>query len=186
MNKVLLTYASKYGSTREIAERVGEVLCRAGLQVDVLPVKEAHDLSAYRAVILGSAIYIDKWPKEAVRFLQSHERLLAERPVWLFSSGPTGKGDPVDLVEGKRLPVELEGVVSRIHPRDVAVFHGNIDLEKVNSIEKWAIKNLKKKPFGDFRDWNRTDEWAVFVAAAMQKVEMSSASSSQPGSLEPL
>src|SRR5512140_1844251 len=81
MNKVLVTYASKYGSTREIAERVGEILGQAGLQVDVLPIICARDLSAYPVVVLGSAIYIGKWPKEAVEFLRSHERALAERSV---------------------------------------------------------------------------------------------------------
>ncbi len=167
MNKILVTYASKYGSTREIAERIGAVLCRAGLQAHVLPVKDAQDLSAYQAVILGSAVYIGKWQKEAVQFVRSHERELAERPVWLFSSGPTGQGSPVDLVEGQRLPAELEPVVDRIRPRDVAVFHGNIDPGKINFTEKWAIKNFKKKPFGDFRDWNAIAAWASQVADAI-------------------
>jgi menaquinone-dependent protoporphyrinogen oxidase len=178
MNKSLVTYASKYGSTREIAEKIGEVLSQAGLPADVLPVNDVRDLSAYEAVVLGSAIYIDKWPKEAVRFLQSHERELAERAVWLFSSGPTGEGNAVDLVEGKRLPAEIEPVVDRIHPRDVTVFHGHINPAKMNFIEKWAIKNLKKKPFGDFRDWNAIAAWAKDVAGAVKKAEMSSALSS--------
>jgi menaquinone-dependent protoporphyrinogen oxidase len=180
MKKILVTYASKYGSTREIAERVGQVLDQAGLQVDVLPVNNGQDLSAYQAVIVGSAIYIDKWPKEAVRFLQSHERELAARSVWLFSSGPTGEGNPVDLVEGKCLPAELKPVVDRIHPRDVTVFHGHINPARMNTIEKWAIKNLKKKPFGDFRDWNMIEEWAIFVAAAVMSAETSGALPSFP------
>ncbi len=169
MNNILVTYSSKYGSTREIAGRIGEVLCQAGLQVDVLPVNGIHDLSSYQAVILGSAIYIGKWQKEAVQFLQSHEQELAERPVWLFSSGPTGEGNPVDLVEGKRLPAEVEPVAERIHPRDVAVFHGNIDPGKINFTEKWAIKNFKKKPFGDFRDWNAIAAWASIVADTINR-----------------
>ena len=169
MNKILLTYASKYGSTREIAERISDMLCQAGLQVDVFPINGTLDLSAYPAVILGSAIYIGKWQKEAVQFLQSHERELAERSVWLFSSGPTGEGNAVHLVEGKRLPAELEPVVGRIRPRDVTVFHGNINQTKINFIEKWAIKNLKKKPFGDYRDWNAIAAWAKNIADAMNR-----------------
>ncbi len=164
MNNILVAYASKYGSTREIAERIGAVLGRAGLQAHVLPVKDAQDLSAYQAVILGSAVYIGKWQKEAVEFVRSHERELTERSVWLFSSGPTGEGNAVDLVEGKRLPAELEPVVARIHPHDVAVFHGNIDPTRINFTEKWAVKNIKKKPFGDFRDWTAIAAWAGHVA----------------------
>ena len=72
MNRnILVTYASKYGATKEIAEKIGEVLRQAGLQADVFPVDGIRDLTPYQAIILGSAIYIGKWQKEAVEFLQS-------------------------------------------------------------------------------------------------------------------
>ena len=105
MEKILVTYATKYGATKEIAEKIGEELRQAGLQTDVVPVDRVRDLTAYKAVILGSAVYIGKWRKEAVEFLKKNVQALAERPVWLFSSGPTGEGDPVELVKGWRFPV---------------------------------------------------------------------------------
>jgi menaquinone-dependent protoporphyrinogen oxidase len=169
--KVLVTYASKYGATKEIAEKISEVLSQAGLQVDVLPVETARDLTSYQAVILGSAVYIGKWQKEAVEFLRAHEKLLVGRSVWLFSSGPTGEGDPVELVEGWRLPAELQPVANRIQPRDVTVFHGYINPDKLNFIEKWAIKSLVKKPFGDFRDWDSIITWAAKVSNALMNAE---------------
>lgn len=161
---ILVTYASKYGATKEIAEKITEVFRQAGLQTDVYPVDSVRDLNSYQAVILGSAVYIGKWPKEAARFLQTHEKTLAARPVWLFSSGPTGVGDPLELLEGWRLPTALQPVADRIQPRDIAVFHGNIDPAKVNVIEKWAVKSLVKKPFGDFRDWDAITSWATSIA----------------------
>ena len=170
---VLVTYASKYGATKEIAEKIGEVLRQAGLQVNVLPVGDMHDLTSYQAVVLGSAVYVGKWQKEAVKFLQINNRVLADRPVWLFSSGPTGEGDPVELVEGLRLPVALQPVVDRIHPRDVAVFHGYINPDKINFIEKWAVKSLVKKPFGDFRDWDAIASWAASIAETLKTAELS-------------
>ena len=78
---ILVTYASKYGATQEIAERIGEVLRQAGLQVDILPVASIRNLAAYEAVILGSAIYVGKWHKEAETFLRTNEKVLAERNV---------------------------------------------------------------------------------------------------------
>ena len=168
-NKILVTYASKYGATKEIAEKIGGVLRHADLQVDVLPMNSVRDLNAYKAVILGSAVYVGKWHKEAVTFLQVNEEILAARPVWLFSSGPTGEGDPVELVEGLRLPETLQPVVDRIHPRDIAVFHGYINSDKINFIEKWAIKSLVKKPFGDFRDWNAITAWATAIAKSLKE-----------------
>ena len=51
MNKrILITYATKYGSTKEIAEKIGEVIGQVGLQVDVLPVKSVCDFTPYGAV----------------------------------------------------------------------------------------------------------------------------------------
>ncbi len=169
--KILVTYASKYGATAEIAGKIGAVLRQAGLQADISPVQGIQDLSPYRAVVLGSAIYIGKWQKEAVLFLKTNEKILAEKTVWLFSSGPTGKGDPMELIEGKPLPDELQPVVERIQPCDVAVFHGHINPEKMNFIEKWAIKNLVKKPMGDFRDWDSIAAWAAKIADALKQTE---------------
>ena len=165
---ILVAYASKYGATKEIAEKIGEVLCQAGLQADVYPVHGIRDLNLYKAVILGSAVYVGKWHKEAVEFLQTHEKVLTDRPVWLFSSGPTGVGDPVELLEGLRLPVALQPVTDRIHPRDIAVFHGHINPDKINFIEKWAIKSLVKKPFGDFRDWEAIHSWATSIVDTLK------------------
>jgi menaquinone-dependent protoporphyrinogen oxidase len=175
MNRnVLVTYASKYGATKEIAEKIGEVLRQAGLQVNILPVGDMHDLTSYQAVVLGSAVYVGNWQKEAVKFIQANEKILADQLVWLFSSGPTGEGDPVELVEGLRLPVALQPVVDRIHPRDVAVFHGHINPGQINFIEKWAVKSLVKKPFGDFRDWDAITSWATSIAETLKSAELSS------------
>jgi menaquinone-dependent protoporphyrinogen oxidase len=161
---VLVTYASKYGATKEIAEKIAEVLRQEGLSVDVLPVDRVRNINGYGAVILGSAVYMGKWHKEAIEFLETYQKSLVDRPVWLFSSGPTGEGDPLELVEGKRLPAALQPVADRIQPRDIAVFHGHINLDKISFIEKWAIKSLVKKPFGDFRDWDLIISWATRIA----------------------
>jgi menaquinone-dependent protoporphyrinogen oxidase len=169
-DKVLVAHASKYGATKEIAEKIGEVLRQSSLQVDTLPVDQVKSLASYKAVVLGSAVYVGSWQKTAVQFLQANEKALAGLPVWLFSSGPSGEGNPVDLIEGQVLPAKLKPVVDRIHPREVTVFHGNIDLSKVNFIEKFAVKNIVKKPFGDYRDWNAITAWANQLAFALKEV----------------
>ena len=170
---ILVTYASKYGATKEIAEKIGEELRQSGLQVDVVSVRGIRNLNPYKAIILGSAVYVGKWQNEALEFLQTHEKILAERPVWLFSSGPTGEGNAVALVEGSRLPAALQPIADRIQPRDVAVFHGFINPDKLNFIEKWTIKSLVKKPFGDFRDWDAIASWATSIANTLKAVEPS-------------
>jgi menaquinone-dependent protoporphyrinogen oxidase len=176
-NQILVTYATKYGATAEIAEKIGQVLRQAGLRTDVLPADNVSDLTPYQAVVLGSAVYIGKWRKQAVKFLQANEKMLAERQVWLFSSGPTGEGDPVELLKGWRFPEALQPIVDRIQPRDIAVFHGDVNVKKLNFIEKWMIKNVKA-PVGDFRDWEAITAWATAIADVLKEAARTSGADS--------
>ena len=164
--QVLVAYASKRGATAEIAEKIGQVLRQQGLRADVLPADRVSDLTPYQAVVLGSAVYMFQWRKAAVTFLRANERALAERPVWLFSSGPTGEGDPVELTKGWRLPTAQQPIADRIRPRDTAVFHGVLDMKKLNLAEKVIIKGIKA-PIGDFRDWNAINAWASAISGAL-------------------
>jgi menaquinone-dependent protoporphyrinogen oxidase len=167
-NRVLVAYATKYGSTAEIAEKIGEVLREAGLDADVQPANRVSDLAPYGAVVLGSAVYAGQWRKEAATLLEENEQALAERPVWLFSSGPTGEGDPVQLMSGWRFPEALQPIAERIGARDIVFFHGAIDMEKLNLPEKLIIKALKA-PAEDSRDWDAITAWAKGIAETLQQ-----------------
>ena len=171
--QVLVVYATKYGATAEIAEKIGQVLRQAGLRTDVLPTERVSDLTPYKAVVLGSAVYIGKWRKEAVKFLQANEKMLAERQVWLFSSGPTGEGDPVELGKGWRFPKALQPIADRIQPCDIAVFHGKVNMKKSNFIEKWMLKNVQA-PLGDFRDWEAITSWATAITDVLKEKDLAS------------
>lgn len=166
--QVLVAYATKHGATAEIARQIGEVLREEGLQTDVLPVQDVGDVTPYGAVVLGSGIYMGRWRKEAVAFLKANEQALVERKVWLFSSGPTGEGDPVDLVEGRVVPEGVQPVVENIEPVDIAVFHGVLDANQLNVFERLIIR-MVKAPVGDFRDWDAITSWAAGVADALDE-----------------
>jgi menaquinone-dependent protoporphyrinogen oxidase len=164
--KVLVAYASKYGATAEIAEKIGEVLRQSGLEADVLRADRVPDLAVYAAVVLGSAVYAGMWRKEAVQLLEGNQIALAGRPVWLFSSGPTGKGDPVQLLGGWRFPTAQQAIADRIQPRDLAVFHGKIDMERLSLAEKLMVKAVKGQA-GDSREWDAIAAWAADIARTL-------------------
>jgi menaquinone-dependent protoporphyrinogen oxidase len=161
--QVLVAYASQYGGTAEIAEKIGQVLRQAGLSADVLPARRVNSLTAYQAVVLGSAVYIGQWRKEAVKFLQTHEKTLMERKLWVFSSGPTGEGDPIELQKGWIFPTGQRAILERLQPCGITVFHGVVDVKKLNPLYKWMIGKVGA-PVGDFRDWDRITSWAEGIA----------------------
>jgi len=166
--RVLVAYATKYGATAEIAEKIGEVLREAGFPNDVLSADKVADLTPYQAVVLGSAVYIGQWRKEAAKFLEANEKALAERPVWLFSSGPTGEGDAVELMKGWSFPEAQQEVADRIGPRDIAIFHGAVDTQKLSLPERLILRGVKA-PTGDFRDWETITIWATAIAEELNK-----------------
>ncbi len=167
-NIVLITYASKYGATQEIAEKVGEVLKKEGITVDVVPMKKVNKLADYQSVIIGSAVYIGQWYKPTTKFLQKNEKTLAAMPVWIFSSGPFGKGDPVELLKGWKFPLALKPMIDRINPREIVVFGGTMLPEKMSGMEKWIVKRVGGET-GDFRDWEMINTWAKKVAKEIKK-----------------
>jgi menaquinone-dependent protoporphyrinogen oxidase len=173
--KILIAYATKYGATAGIAHKIAETLGKAGFQADVAAVAHAADPSGYAAVVLGSAVYVGQWRKEAAEFLTAHEEALARRPVWLFSSGPTGEGDPADLMKGWCFPEKLQPAADRIHPLGIAIFHGALEEGKLNFAEKLAIK-MVKAPLGDFRKWEAVTAWAKGIASQLQNAGTTSPS----------
>ncbi len=173
---VLVTYASRHGSTTGIAERIAAGLRAAGLSVDVRPVDDAGDIAGYDAFVIGSASYMFHWLKPATEFATRHRSVLVERPVWLFSSGPLGT-DLVDkrgrdVFETSR-PKEFAQLQTLLEPRGDRVFFGawQADAPAVGIAERLFRLTPQSKaalPAGDFRDWPAIDAWAVEIASALQ------------------
>lgn len=171
MTEILVAYASKHNSTAEIARAIGEVLRQSGdLHVDIRSVEVVEDITPYDVVVLGSAVYAGKWHSSGADFLQKHETELARRPVWLFSSGPTGEGDPKALMRGWELPNALRSIAERIKPRDAVLFSGKLDPASLNFFTRMLVKAINASAFrlGDFRDWKMIQAWAASIAQALE------------------
>jgi menaquinone-dependent protoporphyrinogen oxidase len=156
--KVLVAYASRHGATKEIAERITTALREGGFATDLLPASSVDDIEMYDAFVIGSAAYTGQWLREAAEFVRRHGRALAERPVWLFSSGPIGgfqMPEPKDLAE-------FRGV---IRPRGDRVFGGKLDPAHLSFVERMMAKVVRVS--GDFRDWAKIDAWAREIAEAL-------------------
>ncbi|MEJ2668515.1 MAG: flavodoxin domain-containing protein [Deinococcales bacterium] len=163
---VLVAYASKYGATRDIAEAIGRTLREAGLTVDLRECRDVKSLDGYVAVVLGSAVYVGRWRREAADLLRNGEAQLAKLPVWLFSSGPTGDGDAEELLHGWHFPAALEPIAERIEPRDIVVFSGALDASALRGFDAFLARSVKA-PVGDYRDLYAVSDWARGIAQAL-------------------
>lgn len=167
---ILVTYASKYGATQGIAERIAATLEAEGLTIELLPINAVKDIATYEAFVIGSAAYMGSWLKEAGEFVRSNRRTLAAMPVWLFSSGPLGTetkdqhGRDV-LVASE--PKEFAEFAATIEPKDKRVFFGALDSKKLRGVHRlFSLVPASDRVLieGDFRDWKLIEAWARSIA----------------------
>ena len=167
--KMLVAYATRYGSTAEVAEAVGERLGEQGLAVDVKPVKDVRSCDGYDAVVFGTPIYLGAMLKEGRAFLERERAALESRPIAIFALGPTSAAD--DLSEAsKQLDKALEKL-PWLTPVAATVFVGAYDPAKLGLADKLLTKLPASPLHGlgarDDRDWGAIGEWAEGVAGTM-------------------
>ncbi len=171
MTKVLVTFASSHGATADIAHVIMKVLRYNRLTVDVVRIEEVGNLPDYDAVVLGSAIYVGEWMAEAAHFLMDNAAVLQKQHVWMFASGPTGEGNPLELLDGEVVPESLHEVMETIEPREVVVFGGKLDLRRLRHSERVIVK-AAQVPKGDFRNWHAIKFWAQQIADALNTMAL--------------
>lgn len=155
--KILVTAASKHGSTHEIAEQIAETLKEQGADVARRLPEEILSIDEFDAVVLGSAVYAGHWMTPARELVARLGQSFASRPVWLFSSGPVGEPpkpeeDPVDVAE----------LVEVTKARKHRVFAGKLEKKQLGFGER-AIVLALRAPEGDFRSWEDIKGWAIEI-----------------------
>lgn len=158
--KVLVAYASKYGSTGGIADAIGKELCSAGVAADVALIKNAVNLGSYQGVVIGSAIYMGKWMSEAVAFVEKNRHILSQVPVAYFLSCVT-LAQPTEKNRASVLSYmdAILKTVPEVKPVGIGTFAGALHYSNLSWINKSILK-AKGAPEGDFRDWNAIRAWA--------------------------
>jgi menaquinone-dependent protoporphyrinogen oxidase len=164
--KVLIAAATKYGATAEIADAIGEVLSRCGLDVTVLQPEQVPGVDGYDAVVLGSAVYTGHWMPEASEFARRYRHALATRPLWLFSSGPVGDPDGKLAHAMGTDPVEIAEIRQATHARDHRMFAGKLERRHLGLLQRAALLVVRGLE-GDFRDWGAIRAWAAEIAGSL-------------------
>jgi menaquinone-dependent protoporphyrinogen oxidase len=178
--QILMAYASRMRATEEIAQAIATELRHAGHAVDVASCESAPDVWKYDAVIVGSAIYIGRWDKTAVDYLKRQAQDLADRPVWLFQSGPVGEGAETEQVE---IPHAVRKLVERLGLVSPITFGGRLDPARATGpFTRWVATGMYE---GDFRDWDRVRDWSASINSALSAMPVGNPpqpAPEQPGS----
>lgn len=168
-DRILVAHASKNGSTTELAEAVASALCEEGLDVDVRPAAEVRSLDGYGAVVLGSAVYMGRWRRPAARLLRRRRRQLAERDVWLFSSGPVGEVDTADAGADRwTRPPRITRLAAAVGAHEHAVFGGAVVEGRGGPLYRKMAEETPAEA-RDLRDWDAVAAWAKGVAATLRR-----------------
>jgi menaquinone-dependent protoporphyrinogen oxidase len=162
---VLVAYASRYGSTRQVAERIALELTQSGRTAEAAPLTAELDLGKYDAFVIGSAVFYGKWMQEAVEFVRNNAGLISTRPVWLFSSGPLGG---VMKERGSAIPMEIPELERIVRSRGHRIFFGRLERQSLGRLDGFVAKVVGIQ--GDFRDWDDIAGWAAEIAHALEEV----------------
>jgi len=166
-NKILIAYASRAGATGEIAGVIGEVLCDRGAAADVRLAKDVTDVSPYRAVVVGSAVYMGRWMSEAVKFVETHRDALSRVPVAYFVVCLTMRDDTEE--NRRQVAAYLDPVREVVQPVAEGLFAGALDSSKLPFLFRLIVKAMRQSD-GDFRDWEAIRSWAGGLVPLLESV----------------
>ncbi len=174
--RVLVTASSRHGATAEIAERLGRRMRQVlqeeehlHVQVDVEPVETVRSVEAYDAVVLGSAVYMGHWLAPARRFASAHERELASKPLWLFSSG-----SHQEMSFSGRDPADVNDISQATHALDHRVLPERVD-RGAQRASGHAVVRAVNSADGDYPDLSEIDDWATRIARELAELGRHSA-----------
>lgn len=160
--RVLVAYATKLGSTGEIAETIAHVLRDGGHRSTAQPARDVTGLDDWDAVVLGSAVYAAHWQRDARRFTERFREDLKVRPLWLFSGGPLdrrlARADQPITPYGAEITA---GLGARAH----RTFGGRLTREAAVDPQVLQTHHL-----GDFRDWQSIVEYAYRIGRELDRM----------------
>ncbi len=159
---ILLAYATRFGSTQEVAEKISAVLQEAGLEVDMKPMADVKTLDVYDAVVLGAAIYNAHWHPDAHKFLSQHQEAIQPVACGDFHARPT---EHLAMQPERNSHRQLDKELARypwLKPVAVEIFAGKYDPSKpgLSFFERFI-------PAHDYRNWDAIRTWANALARAV-------------------
>lgn len=166
--RVLVAYASRYGSTAEIAHRVATVLASCGASVDVCQVETVDDVADYDRIVVGGPIRYERWMPGAADFVRKHRSRLATTPVaFFFTCMALSKSGGRSQEAAGGYERKIRSIAPEIEPLDVRGFAGVVDYSPMGlptRLLMWTLLTVRGTGAGDHRDWIGIDAWTRGLA----------------------
>ena len=176
---ILVTYATRYGSTQEVAEAIAATLRDGGFEVDIQPMRKVKTLEKYGAVVLGAPLYIGRWHKDAHRFLSQHRKALTQHPMAIFALGPIHDDEEQWRVVRAQLDKELANY-PWLSPVCIEMVGGKYDPAQLrfpdNLVANSQASPLFNMPASDLRDWAAIRAWASGLSPKLEPHSLQSSS----------
>jgi menaquinone-dependent protoporphyrinogen oxidase len=165
--KTLVAYATKSGSTREIAEFMTKVLGEMGLQVNLEEMKNVKSINGYDALVLGAPMYMFRIIGDAGSFLKKFKKVIEQTPTAFFSLGPTADKEE----DWKTVRGNFEKEMAKypwFKPVATEVFGGKLDSSKL-VFPYNLLPGKDQLPQGDIRDWDKIRAWTESLPVKFQE-----------------
>lgn len=155
--RVLITYGSKRGGTAGIARMLSGALAAKGFDTEVRLPDEVEHIVEYDAIVVGGALYYNRWPRDVSAFVRRHRDELLRVPVWMFSSGPL---DDRALRESIPPTNQVQQFLDRTAAQGHITFGGRLE----PNAKGFFARRMAKTKSGDFRDAEQVQRWADQIA----------------------
>ena len=162
--RALIAYATKYGTTKEIAEEIQGVLTENGIESDITNVMETGTIDSYDAVILGSPVYMGKMLVEARDFCQRYKPYLIDKWLAIFVDGISCC--PPEANNTSPMIAAINEMSEYVRPAMKKIFAGAFSPVGLSEGDA-QIADMVHPPVGDFRDHEEIRTWAREVASAI-------------------
>lgn len=175
---ILVTYATRYGSTQEVAETIAAELNKLGLATTLQPMNKVLTIDGYDAVILGAPIYIGRLHKDGRSFLTRHHDALKAKSVALFALGPTNNKQE----DWQNVRTQFEQILAQLSWLKLIateLFGGKFDPAALrfpdSLLSLFPASPIRNMPASDVRDWTAIRAWANGLAQKFSLLEAAKA-----------
>ena len=171
-HRILVTYSSGYGATKEVGEEIARVVSREKpVDVELVSIDKVESVEDYHTIIVGTSIRADTILANTKDFFAANRDILSERNVAFFMVCLTASTEEGKLRAMRDYLPQITESFPTIKLVSTNAFGGKIDYDKMNPVMQSLAKRVVEEKTGepsngsfDARNWQHIKNWAIDLA----------------------